>query len=430
MDYSSKCPLALAWLVDHVRAHSPYYARLYRDLPKAGWTLADLPMVDAQQYWARGAVLEDWPVLTGPVTDAIVYKTGGTTGAAKHSVYTQAEWDQFITTFGRSLCAWLEPGDRVANLFFAGDLYASFLFIQGALAKTQVPICVFPFTGAVDPRVLATQVTQHGINVLAGVPGKLLHAIASLEQEGIQLPGVRTVLYGGESVFAEQRALFEAVLPNAKVVSIGCASVDAGLIGASTVDCAPGEHRVFEPDTLVEIVDEASGEPIHEANRTGLLVVTNLTRTLMPVLRYPVGDLAQWTEAPGSASRKFKLAGRSSLGHRVRVGYATLFPDELAVAIEERLGQCQWQLVIDRKNGTDFIVLRIAHPGDGGCAEALLQSLKAGDAAVVELMEKGALVVSVSWCQPLDLVTNQRTGKLLRVVDRRDYQPLLEEAAR
>ncbi|WP_248918492.1 phenylacetate--CoA ligase family protein [Pseudomonas entomophila] len=422
MDYSSKCPLALAWLVDHAREHSPYYARLYRDLPKAGWTLADLPMVDTQQYWARGAVLKDWPVLTGPVTDAIVYKTGGTTGAAKHSVYTQAEWDQFITTFGRSLGARLEPGDRVANLFFAGDLYASFLFIQGALAKTQVPICVFPFTGAVDPQALATQVRQHGINVLAGVPGKLLHAIASLEQHGIQLPGVRTVLYGGESVFAEQHALFKAVLPNANVVSIGCASVDAGLIGASAVDCAPGEHRVFEPDTLVEIVDEASGEPIHETNRTGLLVVTNLTRTLMPIIRYPVGDLAQWSEAPGSAGRKFKLAGRNSLGHRVRVGYATVFPDELASAIEARLGHCPWQLLIDRKNGTDFIELRIAHPGDGGCAEALQQSLKAGDAAVVELMEKGALAVSVNWCQPSALVTNQRTGKLLRVVDRRDYQ--------
>lgn len=429
MDYSSKCPLALAWLVDHVRKHSPYYGQLYRNLPKAGWTLADLPMVDTQQYWARGAELEGWPVLTGPVTDAIVYKTGGTTGVAKHSVYTQAEWDQFITTFGRSLSAWLEPGDRVANLFFAGDLYASFLFIQGALAKTQVPICVFPFTGAVDPQALATQVNQHGINILAGVPGKLLHAIASLEQDGIQLPGVRTVLYGGESVFAEQRALFKAVLPNARVVSIGCASVDAGLIGASTADCAPGEHRVFEPDTLVEIVDEASGEPIHEINRTGLLVVTNLTRTLMPIIRYPVGDLAQWVEVPGSASRKFKLAGRSSLGHRVRVGYATLFPDELATAINARLEHCQWQLDIDRKNGTDFIVLRIAHPGDDASAEALLQSLKTMDPAVAELMEKGALAASVEWCQPLDLMTHPRTGKLLRVVDRRDYQRPPEEVA-
>ncbi|QXI39055.1 phenylacetate--CoA ligase family protein [Pseudomonas xantholysinigenes] len=414
-------PLELTRLVNHVRAHSPYYAELWRKVPQAGWTLADLPLVDLRHYWAAGLDLDSWPVLTGPMSGAVVYKTGGTTGSAKHSVFTQAEWEQFVATFGRSLSSLLAPGDRVANLFFAGDLYASFLFIQGALARAQVPICVFPFTGAVEPQVLTEQIELHQINVLAGVPGKLLQYASLLEQQGVRLPGVRMVLYGGESLFVEQLQLFRAVLPNARVVSIGCASVDAGLIGASTPDCLPGEHRAFEPETLVEIVDEASGLPIHEAHCAGLLVVTNLTRTLMPIIRYPVGDLAEWTEAPGRAGRKFRLMGRSSQGNRVRVGYATLFPDDLAQVILARLGPRQWQLTIDQVNGVDHIVLRIAHDKDPAAASALLQAIGRKDPAVVELMAEGALRIAIEWCRPAQLATHRRTGKLQRVVDRRDY---------
>lgn len=422
MNHNCQAPLELTRLVNHVRAHSPYYAQLWRNLPQAGWTLADLPLVELHQYWASGAQLEDWPVLTAPVTDAIVYKTGGTTGGAKHSLFTQAEWQQFVTTFGRSLAGWFEPGDRVANLFFAGDLYASFLFIQGALGHVPVPLCVFPFTGTVDPQTLTVQLEQHRINVLTGVPGKLLQYVASLEQQGVQLPGIKTVLYGGESVFVEQLQLFKAVFPCARVVSIGCASVDAGLIGASAPDCLPGEHRAFEPETIVEIVDEASGVAITEPYRTGLLVLTNLARTLMPIIRYPVGDLAEWTEAAGTPGRKFRLLGRSSLGNRLRVGYATLFPDELAATIQARLGNCRWQLIIDQENGVDDILLRIAHRHDPAAASALLQAIQGKDPMVAELMAEGALEVAVDWCQPADLLTHQRTGKLQRVVDRRNYR--------
>lgn len=422
MHHHCYAPLELTRLVDHVRAHSPYYARLWRDVPQTGWTLADLPLVDLHHYWATANFLEDWSVLTGPVTDAIVYKTGGTTGGAKYSLFTQAEWQQFVSTFGQSLGGWFEPGDRVANLFFAGDLYASFLFIQGALGHVPVPLCVFPFTGTVDSQALTVQLEQHHINVVAGVPGKLLQYAAVLEQQGVQLPQIKTVLYGGESVFVEQLQLFKAIFPNARVVSIGCASVDTGLIGASAPDCQPGEHRAFEPETIVEILDEDSGAPVIEQHRPGLLVVTNLTRRLMPIIRYPVGDLAEWTEAPGTPGRKFRLMGRSSLGNRLRVGYATLFPDELAVTIQARLGNCRWQLILDQENGVDDIVLRVAHARDPAAASELLQAIIGKDPAVADLIAQGALDIAVDWCQPADLQTHQRTGKLQRVVDRRNYR--------
>lgn len=413
--------LDLKHLVDRARQCSTWYAQLYRDLPAAGWQLEDLPVVEPCLYWQGNESLKSWPVLTGPMSDAIVFKTGATTGGGKYSVFSSDELRAFVTSFGRSIASQLQPGDRVANLFFAGDLYASFLFIHGALSQMSTPVCEYPFTGATEPEVLTAQIAQHGINVLAGVPGKLLHYAAALETQGLQIPEIETVLYGGESLFAGQLQLLGHVFPNARVASIGCASVDAGLIGASAPDCLPGEHRAFDPETIVEIIDEVSGEPIHDLNRPGLLVVTSLTRTLMPMIRYPVGDMAAWREAPGCANRKFMLLGRSTQGHRLRVGYVTLFPDAVARLIDDQVGQCDWQLLIDHQDGTDHIALRIAAPADPQCSAVLIDTLRQNEPAIVEQESQGQLKIAVQWCRQIDLLPSPRTGKLQRVLDRRAY---------
>ncbi|WP_315850459.1 phenylacetate--CoA ligase family protein [Yersinia rochesterensis] len=421
---NQKIILSPEQLVTFARNHSPFYAQLYRDVPMTGWQLQDLPLIDPVQYWKNSCALEDWPVLTGPVRGAQVFKTGGTAGGSKLSVYTQDEWRAFITTFGRGVSSQLQSGDRVANLFFAGDLYASFLFIHGVLSHMNTPVCEYPFTGAsaADPEALTEQINRHKINALVGIPAHLLHYITELDMQGILLPGVTTILYGGESLFAEQLQLFRRVLPNARIASIGCASVDAGLIGASTPDCHLGEHRCFEPETIVEIINEATKEPICDTHSSGMLVITNLTRTLMPMIRYPVGDIAAWVEPQGSKNRKFILQGRSSFGHRLRVGYASLFPDEINTLISEQLGNCYWQLLIEQFGGCDNLTICIAFPGNSDNSEVLIRHLQKRDASITSLMQHGQLVVSVQWCRQTDLKLHPRTGKLQRVIDCRNYQ--------
>ncbi len=51
----------------------------------------------------------------------------------------------------------------------------------------------------------------------------------------------------------------------------------AGSIGYADAGCGPGEHRVFDGATLLEILDEETGEPIEETGRPGRIVFTNLT---------------------------------------------------------------------------------------------------------------------------------------------------------
>ncbi|AUH53707.1 AMP-dependent synthetase [Chromobacterium sp. ATCC 53434] len=408
-------------LVEHARRHSPLYREHYRELPAQGWRLSDLPPVDPSAYWRDSRDLSRWPALTAPPLGGHVFKTGGSTGDGKLSVFSGDEWQAFVQTFAAGLARQLRPGDRVANLFFAGDLYTSLLFTHDALSRSPVPVLEFPFTCNVDDDVLVDAIHAHRINVLAGVPAQLLRFAHYLDENALTLSGVQTVLYAGESLFGEQIALLKQVFPLARLGSIGCASVDAGLIGYADPDCAHGEHRMFDGDSIIEIVDEDSGEAIDEAGRRGLLLVTNLQRRLMPVIRYPSGDLACWREPPGP-NRKFALLGRAGNGHRVRVGTLSLFPDELGAALDGQVELLAWQLQISRRQGQDCLRLLLAAraPLD---LPSLRQALLRQQAAIAALCAAGELRLELEQVAPTAMRTHPRSGKLMRVADLRDYQP-------
>ncbi|SCX72027.1 phenylacetate-CoA ligase [Pseudomonas sp. NFACC32-1] len=408
------------WLA-HVRQHSRYYQRHLGHLPSQGCALQDIPVADVNDYWSDSQDLDTWEVLTDRVQDALVFKTGGTTGQGKLSVYTHQEWQWMLDCFGRSLSTQLKAGDRVANLFFSGDLYASFLFIHGALSRVEAAITEFPFTGSVEPDILADAITAHHINVLAGVPAHLLAFASHLNQQGRTLPQVTTVLFGGEHLFEGQLPSLRSALPKARFTSIGYASVDAGLVGASTPDCNPGEHRVFDEQTQVEIIDELSGDVIEACDRPGNLVVTNFTRTLMPILRYPVGDRACWREPVGTPRRKFALQGRSSHSQRVRVGVLSLSAPQINEIIQGMAGDAQWQLIIEQVAGNDRVVLKWTPGVPLQAYESLSLALEAALTRLYPGIERVGLEVRA--CHARDLERHPRSGKHLPVIDRRSYGP-------
>jgi phenylacetate-CoA ligase len=420
-------------LITFARQHSDYYNKTLNDVNEPITALAQLPLTDPVEYWNHSHDLDHWPVLTSSPSQALVFKTGGSTSAGKLSVYSRSEWQALVRDFGRSLTTQFQPGDRVANLFFAGDLYASFLFIHDALAHVAALITEFPFTGDVDSRVLAEAIVQHRINVLAGVPAHLLTFAAWLHRHGQVLDGVETILFGGESLFASQRQMLAQVFPNARITSIGYASVDAGFIGASTLDCDDGEHRMQDEHAIIEIIDEVSGAVIDDCDQPGLLLLTNLSRTLMPLIRYPVGDRACWREPAGTAGRKFVLKGRSASSQRVRVGILSLIPSEIGAIVEQTVGSDDWQLVIEQTEHKDVLSLKWRPTSPSPSTETANRQLESRLMERYPLIEKlqadHLLELRIQRCTTEALHRHPRSGKCLRVLDLRVYASSAKELA-
>lgn len=419
-------------LIDFARRHSPFYSKQLAHITDPALTLDQLPVINPVEYWRNSHSMNEWPVLTGSVTHALVFRTGGSTGAGKLSVYTRQEWQTLVRDFGASVTERFKPGDRVANLFYAGDLYASFLFTHDALAYVDTDITEFPFTGNVADDTLIESITAQRINVLAGLPARLLTLANELIRRGQTLPEVRALLYAGESLFTSQREMLWQVFPNARIDSLGYASVDAGYLGASSADCADGEHRVRDGQSLLEIIDEESEDVIDECGRIGLLVVTSLTRRLMPLLRYPVGDRACWLEAQGSPRRKFMLKGRSASSQRVRVGILSLMPDEIGQLVKGSVGSDDWQLVIEQAGHKDVVSLKWVPTGQSPAMDEGNRALEDGLLEQLPLIEhlraEQLLELHVRRCPIDELPRHPRSGKCLRVLDLRVYESAAEPA--
>ncbi|MFB7172109.1 phenylacetate--CoA ligase family protein [Streptomyces sp. NPDC056254] len=424
----------LSDLIRFARHNSPYYRDLYASLPPDAGRLTDLPVVDQVSFWAANAP-HDSRVLTGPLSEATVYKTGGTTGSPKFSVYTRDEWRTFVTAFGQGLVdTGLRPGHRVADLFYAGELYASFLFILDSLAHAPVDNVRLPIGGGAPLESTIPTLRDLAAQVLAGTPTTLCRLAEQVVASGGRLGSVELLLFGGEALFEDQRRLLATAFPGAEARSVGYASVDAGLLGRPVPGADARVHQAFTPYSVVEILDDSTDEPITEPGRPGRVVVTSLFRRLMPIIRYPAGDRAEWT---GTGPGHFRILGRAEEG--VRVGPVSLYTQDAqdAVASADTAGQVVgMQLVVRRWEGRDGLVLRLATaPGDerageltGGPAAERRAALARAVVAELETVRplypdsvRAGFVhpLSVEWARHRDLAVNPRTGKLVRVLDER-----------
>ncbi|MFP5458290.1 MAG: phenylacetate--CoA ligase family protein [Bacteriovoracia bacterium] len=422
--------MKLKALVQFVRSNSPYYRELYAHLPSA---LPDkdsdlvrlLPVIDSKAFWEANTLVDN-RLLTGPMENGIVFKSGGTTGVPKFSVFSKREWNHFCLTFGRGLVAGgLTKGEVVANLFYSGELYASFAFIMKSFESASVESLQLPIAGATAPHDVIKIMRDLKATTVAGTPTLIVQLSETLVAEKGELPDLRRILFGGESLYDDQRERLQEIFPKARIQSVGYASVDAGLLGYADATCKSDEHRTFGLETIYEILDETTMEPIDAVGVAGKAYVTYLDRRLMPVIRYPVGDRAQWVDEKNSViDRRFRLLGRSE--EAARVGPCSVFYDDVhdvfAAAQKEdpRFLLAGFQLIIRHFEKKDQLVLRLAPSHAGLEAYDWQQALLAARPMLQEEASRGNIhLPKIEIVAQPELEKNPRTGKLKRVIDLR-----------
>ncbi|SDZ11861.1 phenylacetate-CoA ligase [Amycolatopsis xylanica] len=410
----------LTELVEFARANSPFYKQLYDGVPAGPVRLADLPIIDQSEFWAANTMHGN-TALTGPHTDGIIFKTGGTTSAPRLSAYTRPEWKTLASTFATGLAAaGVRHGDRVANLLYAGELYSSFILMLNMLQMQQVDTVQLPIAGSAPADFKVQALQDFEATVIAAFPTALV-ALAQYVKENVgTLPHVRVVLFSGEAFYGDQRRIVHEAFPNAVIRSLGYGSVDGGVLGAPVEGCEDVRvFRAFEPTNVIEIVDTETGEPIVEPGRPGRLLVTDLGRRLQPMIRYPVGDLGEWVSFE---ERTFRLLGRADEG--ARVGPVTLHLDYLRGCVDTATGSRVdgFQVVLRRVDAKDQLVLRFA--SDATDRAAVLETLSAQVDEIsprfADHVARGIIQpLAVEWVTPSEIAVNPRTSKVLRLIDER-----------
>lgn len=139
-----------------------------------------------------------------------------------------------------------------------------------------------------------------------GLPTYLVWLADRARQRGLRFRGLKAVLPYGGLLSSAMRQRVEAGfgVPFRDIYGTG----ELGVIAASCGN--PGAH-VFEDLFVVEVLRDGAPVPV---GQIGQVVITDLSNTAMPLIRYAVGDVGYFIEekcACGRAGRRLVVCGRT-----------------------------------------------------------------------------------------------------------------------
>jgi len=213
-------------------------------------------------------------LLTGDINQSgYIFSSGGTTGAPK-SVYRTTEEQHFNTVrLGKGLAlSVFDEDDIVANLLFAGNLWASFVSFNQSLEHTGCTI--LPIAGNHPMEDIVHNLVTFRANAIITIPSVLLSVAEYVEQHHIELV-IEKVATGGEHLFKEAKDYLTKVLGVKKFASTGYTTNDTGAIGYQCEHLSGALHHVHEDLHYVEILDIDTNEPI-EVGKIGRIVMMAL----------------------------------------------------------------------------------------------------------------------------------------------------------
>lgn len=374
-------------LLAHARARSPFYRRLYRDLPSDHADPAALPPVTKRQLMdAFDEVVTD-PAVTRARVEAFLsdptlvgrpflgryrlWRSSGVTGEPGMFVQDERALRVYRTlSLVRGWLPWMTPGrlagalrrgDRVAAVLAVGEHFVSSCMMQEHRRHRPRPfdrIRVFPIQDPLPELVRGLNAFQPA--ELVGYPS----ALALLARE--QLTGrlaIRPVLIGSGSEWLgpEQRHLIES--------AFGCAvreNYSASECTRMVWDCRRGRLHVGADWLILEPVDEQL-RPVEPGRLSHTTLITNLANRVQPLIRYDLGDrVARYPEpCPcGSPLPAIRVEGRRDDVLVVRSGDGRdvrLLPIALWAALQGAPGVRRFQLI---QTGPAALSLRLeVEPG-------------------------------------------------------------------
>ncbi|MFW5781812.1 MAG: acyl-CoA reductase [Candidatus Muiribacteriaceae bacterium] len=347
-----------------------------------------------------------------------IFSSGGTTGKPKYALYSPEDFDIMTDILADIYRAGgIKEGDRVANIFIAGNLWTSFLVANEALKK--IGCTNFPIAGNSDFELIDLYLERFSINAIIGLPSIIIRMAEICEEKNINV-NIDTILYGGEHFYKGARDYMKKVWGTKKIASAGYALVDTGPVGYQCEHLTGGVHHVCQDYVKFELIDEDK-KTINRPGVPGEIIVTNINRFKMPIIRFQTGDMGKLVEMECECGFKgvtFELLGRCD---DVIIAGSTnieLHSIDDAVAEIDELSSI-WQLYIDTKDKKDIVVLRVEKKSDTAEVDpAVVEQILYRHAKNVQKTKaQGWLDFEVEVLDTGQIERVERTGKVKKVID-------------
>jgi phenylacetate-CoA ligase len=236
-----------------------------------------------------------------------LHTSSGTTGKPKALFFSRRDLDQAAGLVARCfVMTGATEADVLQNMMTYGLFTGALMLHYGA---EKVGLLVIPAgPGNSDRQLLLMQ--DFGTTIIHLTPTYALYFADLLEQRGVR-PGrdlaLRKAYVGAEPYTEETRRKIEQGLGVDVYNCYGLSEMNGPGV-AFECEYKQGLH-LWEDNFLLEIVDQATGEPVPDG-QPGELVLTTLNREAMPLLRYRTRDITALLPAPCPCGRTHRRIQR------------------------------------------------------------------------------------------------------------------------
>jgi len=299
----------LSALLQHAAQHVSYYREILTQAgvcEGSGRVLVDrfaqIPLLDKETARARFDELTSDDLSTRKWD---YDSTGGSTGEPVRLIHDSdyADWVRAMSRVGGAI-ACRRPGEK--GLYLWGsvrDLVAGRETLRARLGqwmRNEVRVNSFRLTPDLMHSYVELINRYRPDHIIAYVES-IVELARFIERNDLAVHSPKTVATAAGSLQPHMRQLLQRIFRTGIFDQYGSREV-AGI--ATECDRHEGLHVPLQ-SVLVEVLRE-DGSPA-DPGETGEIVVTSLINYAMPLIRYRIGDLGAWAEAPCSCGRVWPL---------------------------------------------------------------------------------------------------------------------------
>lgn len=351
-----------------------------------------------------------------PMSEVVrLHASSGTTGKPVVVAYTREDLDAWTGVMARSLAnCGIHRGDIVQNAYGYGLFTGGLGFHYGAeaLGATVIPIS----GGNTDRQIMVMK--DFGVTAICSTPSYFIHLLERASELGVdvrELP-LRAGLFGAEPWSESMRRHVET---NGGIRAFDFYGLSEIIGPGVAVECpAHNGLHIFEDHFLAEIVDPETGERVSEGE--GELVLTTLSKTAMPMIRFRTRDITSFIDGAcdcGRTMRRINRIGRRSDDMFIIRG-VNVFPSQIESALLAVEGtQPHYQIILTRRKGLDEAEVQVEVTPE--VFSDKLGALEELEARLSHALDQTlGLRINVRLVQPHTI--ERSAGKAKRVIDRRD----------
>jgi len=287
------------------------------------------------------------------------HQTSGTTGRPLKLLDTAEDWDWWSRCWAQVYrAAGVTESDIVFCAFSFGPYISHWASIAGAWHTGALAIS----GGGMRTEQRLQTILENNCTVLVCTPTYALHLAEVAKNSGFDISSssIRVGIHAGEPGASQpniksaiEQAWGETCFDHAGATEAGAWAFEC--------EAQCGAIHLNESEFVFDVIDPHTLEPVSEGAR-GELVVTNLGRTGMPVLRYRTGDLVELTREPCPCGRSFVRIKGGVLGRTddmLIVRGVNLYPSAIDNLIRGLGFVVEYEVLIRRVSSMDDLLVRM-----------------------------------------------------------------------